>query len=259
MSLKEKIMKIQKLSGSYHQKPIEVFIYSPKQPTNIVTIITKGLYGVFNSNHTCGVNVLGNMLIESNTSHVVFYNSSRDFSITADSDFESRKNALKEKTFDDELHDLQIVIQHVIDRAKNNFDIKPSEIILYLHGTSVGGTVALMVSAKFPQIKKLSLCAPAASRGNSKKPIISSIPESELLFKAASDFKGEMFLLYGEEDTVVPKESSFAIINHATNARTRFSIVPKANHDFRKLAGIETEEAYKKFAVEIFNFLSSIE
>lgn len=250
-------MKVLQLNGSYHQKPIDVYVYSPEQHANVVTIIIKGLYGVFDPHHACGVNVLGDMLIESGTSHVVFYNSSRDFPLTADSNFESRKAAFADKTFEEELSDLRTVIKYVIDNSLGTFGINPSELVLYLHGTSVGGAVALMASAEFPQIKKLSLCAPPASKGNSKKPIVSSIPESERLFSAARQFTGDMFLLYGDQDTIVPRESSFAILNHAVKARATSLIVPKADHDFRKLEGVETPDAHRAFATAIFDFLCS--
>ncbi len=250
-------MKTIQLSGSYHKRPVDVFLYSPKQHTNVVTIICKGLYGVFDPSHACGVNVLGEMLITHNISNVVFYNSSRDFSFAADSDFESRKAAFAHKTFNDEVTDLHTVIQHVIDHSQDEFGISPSELVLYLHGTSLGGTISVVVSQEFPQIRKLSLCAPPSSKGNSKKPIVSTMPESEEVFSAAGQFTGDMFLLYGDRDTIVPKESSFALVAHASKARLATLIIPNANHDFRKLDGIETPNAHQVFASAIFDFFNS--
>lgn len=111
MGLEMETMKITQLAGSYHQKPMDVYLYAPKQHTNIVTIVCKGLFSFFDPNHACGVNVLGDMLIDNNVSHVVFYNSSRDFTFAADSNFESRKAAFTNKTFDDELADLRVTSQ----------------------------------------------------------------------------------------------------------------------------------------------------
>lgn len=256
MGLEEKTMKTIKLDGSYHQKSMDVYLYSPKQHTNIVTIVCKGLFSVFSPSHACGVNVLGDMLIDSNTSHVVFYNSSRDFSFKADSNFENRKAAFSAKTFNDELVDLHTVIQYVIDHAQDEFDIRPSELMLYVHGTSIGGTISLMATAKFPQIRKLSLCAPPSNRGNSQKPIVSTMPDSEVLLSVAGQFGGEMLLLYGGNDTIVPKESSLAIVSHAVKAKTAVVTVPNADHDFRRLDGIETTDAHKVFAKAIFDFFN---
>lgn len=250
-------MKIIQLNGSYHQKPMNVYLYSPEQHTNVVTVVCKGLYSVFDPKHACGVNVLGDMLIDNNTSHVVFYNSSREFSFTADSNFESRKEAFSNKTFSDEVADLRTVIQYVLDHAQEEFWIRTSDLVLYLHGTSIGGTISLVATAEFPQIQKLSLCAPPASRGSSKKPIVSSMPDSEELFSVVKQFTGEMFLLYGGNDSIVPKESSFAIILHTVKARTSTLVVPSVDHDFRKFNGQETPEAHKTFARAIFDFFSN--
>jgi predicted peptidase len=249
-------MNVLQLNGSYHQRPMDVYVYSPVQHTDVVTIVCKGLYSVFDPTHSCGVNVLGDMLVDASLSHVVFYNSSRDFVFGADSNFESRRAAFAEKTFDDELSDLHTVIAYVINHAQEMFNIDQSRLILYLHGTSIGGTVAVMATETFPQIGKLSLCAPPSNKGASRKPIVSSMPQSERLFKVAGQFTGDMFLLYGGNDTIVPKESSFAIVQHAVSARVTSMVVPNADHDFRKLDGNETHDAQVIFAKAIFDFFS---
>lgn len=249
-------MNVLQLNGSYHQRPMDVYVYSPAQHTDVVTIVCKGLYSVFDPTHSCGVNVLGDMLVDAGLSHVVFYNSSRDYVFGADSNFESRRAAFAEKTFDDELTDLRTVIEYVIDHAHEVFSIDQSSLVLHLHGTSIGGTVALMATETFPQIKKLSLCAPPSNKGASRKPIVSTMPESGHLFKVAGQFTGDMFLLYGGNDTIVPKESSFAIVQHAVNARVTLIVVPNADHDFRKLDGNETHDAQVTFANAIFDFFS---
>jgi len=256
MGLEVKTMKIIQLNGSYHEKLMDVYLYSSNKYTNVVTIVCKGLFSVFDPNHACGVNTLGDKLIYNNTSHVVFYNSSRDFSFDANSNFENRKEAFANKSFNDELTDLCMVIQYVIDHSQDEFGINSSELVLYLHGTSIGGTISLMATVDFPQIKKLSLCAPPSSKGSSKKPIVSTMPESEKIFSVAKQFTGDMFLLYGGEDVIVPKESAFAIANHAINAKVATLVVPTANHDFRKLSGAETPDAHEMFANPIFNFFT---
>lgn len=247
-------MHVLQLNGSYHQRPIDVYMYSPVQHTDVVTIVCKGLYSVFDPTHSCGVNVLGDMLVDASLSHVVFYNSSREYVFGADSTFESRQVAFAEKTFDNELADLRTVIEYVIDHAQKVFGIDQTKLVLHLHGTSIGGTIALMATETFPQIKKLSLCAPPSSKGASRKPIVSTMPESEHLFKVAGQFTGDMFLLYGGNDTIVPKESSFALVQHAKNARVTSIVVPNADHDFRKLDGNETYDAQVAFAKAIFDF-----
>ncbi len=248
-------MKHVRLRGSYHDKPVDVYLYAPAQPTSTITIICKGLFGVFDPSHACAVNVLGDTLIEHNVSHVVFYNSSRDFAFSADSNFEDRKRAFGDKTFTDELADLRTVASYVTEHAIELFGCDSEDITLYVHGTSIGGTLALMLTAEYPHIKKLSLCAPPSNKGNSRKPIVSTMPEQSTLLSVAQQFTGDMFLLYGEEDTIVPRESSFKILEHATQANTSFHVVPGANHDFRTLYGVESPEAHKAFADALFDFL----
>ncbi len=255
MTLEKKTMKHVQLHGSYHDKPVDVYLYAPTQPTPVVTIICKGLFGVFDPSHACAVNVLGDMLIEHNVSHVVFYNSSRDFTFSADSNFEDRKRAFGDKSFSDELDDLRMVASYVTEHAEELFGCDSAKVTLYVHGTSIGGTLALMLTSKYPNIKKLSLCAPPSSRGNSSKPIVSTMPEQSTLLSVAQQFTGDMFLLYGEKDTIVPKESSFKILEHATHANTSSRVVLGANHDFRTLYGVESAEAHKAFADAVFDFL----
>lgn len=244
------------IPGSYHQKSIEVYSYSPQQQTNVVTIICKGLFGVFDPGHVSGVNMLGSMLTERNSSHVVFYNSSRDFTFSSENDFTSRRSAFAGKTFSDELSDLHTVIRYVIEHSRDIFDVSSTKLVLRIHGSSIGGTLALMATATFPQIQKLSLCAPPSQRGSSKKPIVSTMPEQKEILLAAEKFTGSMLLLYGGDDMVVPKESSLAIATHAAKAQVTIRIVPKADHSFKKIDTIETSDAHKIFADIIFDFLS---
>lgn len=250
-----RIMKLLRLYGSYHDKPVDVYIYTTARPTTTVTVICKGLFGVFDPEHACAVNVLGNLLIEHGVSHVVFYNSSRDVTVSTESTFEDRARAFSKKTFNDELADLRKVVTYVIEHATELFGCDPEDVTLYLHGTSVGGTLALMLSTEYPQLKKLSLCAPPSSKGNSRKPIVSTMPEQDTLLSVAQQFTGDLFLLYGEEDAVVPRESSFKILEHATHAHTSFRVIPGANHDFRTLYGVASPEAHRVFAEAIFDFL----
>ncbi len=249
-------MDIVQLGGAYRPRPVEVYWYAPERYTPAVTIICNELFGVFDPAYACGVRTLGGLLIERSVSHVVFYNSSRAFSFPPRSSFETRAAAFAGKTFDEELNDLCAVIRYVKDRAQGSFNINPLELALYVHGMSIGGTVALMASAKFPEIQRLSLCAPPSNRGRSKQSVISTMSDSEAIFAAASRFVGELFLLYGDEDTVVPRESSFAICTHARKAQVSTRVIPGADHDFRRLYGIKTPKAHEVFADAIYDFFS---
>jgi len=248
-------MRHTQLHGSYHDKPVDVYVYATTRPTSVATVICKGLFGVFDPSHASAVNVLGDLLLEHNVSNVVFFNSSRDFAFSADSDFESRTRAFGDKTFDDELADLRAVTLYVTEHAGSLFGCDHADLTVYVHGTSIGGTLALMLTAEYPHIKKLSLCAPPSSRGSSHKPIISTMPEQSALLSVARQFTGDLFLLCGEEDTIVPRESSFKLLEHATHAHTSFRIVPGASHDFQTLYGVETPEAHEAFASAVFDFL----
>ena len=163
------------LEGSYNGKLIDAYIWKSQEPVDAVTIFVQGLYGVYSPDeHDDKVNTLVSMLISKGVSHCVDYNSSRDFSFSPDTDYDERKKAFVNKTFTQELDDLKSVVRWIIENSEKEFDIRKSDLILNIHGNSLGGTFAVLLEDFFPMIKKISLCGSGCGTNGSTKPILST-------------------------------------------------------------------------------------
>ena len=209
-------MKQPNLIGSYHNRPIEIYVGNTKCPSNTVTIFVQGLYGVFSMAEIGDkINLLSEKLIADNISHCVNYNSSRDFSFTSETEYEERMRAFSEKTFHQELDDLKKVLSWTIDNSKKIFGIEKDNLVLNIHGNSIGGTLAILLKEFFRKIRKISLCGSGCGTNGSTKPILSSHPAEETVLDSIKTFTGELFLLQGGEDTKVPKESGIKILKNA--------------------------------------------
>lgn len=250
-------MKQTNLIGSYHSKPIEIYTKNIKIPSNTVTVFVQGLYGVFSmAEIEDKINLLSEKLISDNISHCVNYNSSRDLSFTSETEYEERMEAFVEKTFEQELDDLKKVVSWIIDNSKKIFGIEKDNLVLNIHGSSIGGTLSILLKEFFQKIKKISLCGSGCGTNGSTKPILSSHPAEETVLDSVKTFTGELFLLQGGEDTKVPKESGLKILKSASLAKTTHIIVPGANHNFSKMYGTNNKEAEKYFVQILFDFLS---
>ena len=254
MSLYDYTGKKYTITGSYKDQDIEIYVFSPRLTTSRVTIIYKGLFSSFNPRDNSGANILGEKLLESNTSHVVYYNSSREFKLPFNSSMLERQEAFADKTFEEELLDALTLYNFINGKQLSLFNSHISEY--YAHGSSLGGTIAMLMSEHIKKIKKLSLCAPATYRGKSTKPIISTMFETKEILDVISKFQGELFLMRGSHDNVVPESSSALIMESAQLAQVTYLVVDGANHNFTKLHGIETNVARELFADNIFDFLS---
>jgi len=242
--------------GSYHKKNIELFVASPKEKISTVTIFVHGLYGVFNElDNKDKVNITIDELLKKNISHVLAYNSSRDFSYDENLNFELRQKAFEFKTFQQELEDLKLAVSWAIDNCAIFFGIPKIQLALNIHGTSLGGTLAILQSDFFPKIKKISLCGSGCGTNGSQKPILSSIFSEQAILDSVAEFSGKLLLFQGGNDTVVPKESGLKILEHAKKADVKYIVIDGANHNFSKMNGIESDAPKQEFASIVVDFL----
>lgn len=242
-------MKQHLLIGSYETNPVKVWSFPSHNKTSKTAIFIHGLYGHFDPLETTDkVNLAIKKLTEAGIAHCVVFNTSRSFDFGSDMDFTERKKAFERKTFIQELDDIKSVIKWVIE--------KDEQTRLYIHGNSLGGTFATLLKEFFMKIDKISLCGSGCGTNGSAKPILSTYPPEEEILNSIANFKGELLLIQGDEDTTVPKESGMKIIKNAIHAKTSVIIVPGANHSFSKLFGIETEKVAGIFASTVFDFFS---
>ncbi|MHB1316715.1 MAG: alpha/beta hydrolase family protein [Minisyncoccota bacterium] len=249
-------MSVKSITGCYKQKSIEMFIKKTSGNIPVVAVFIHGLYGVFDQNEPGDkLNILINSLTAEGVAHCVSFNTSRDFSFSTKTEYGERKNAFKEKTFIQELGDVKKVASWIINNSEDTFGITKDDLILYVHGTSLGGTFAVLLGDFYSKIKKISLCGSGCGTNGSTKPILSTMFSEADILKPIKTFKGEIFLLQGSEDTQVPLESGLKILKHATSARTSHNVVFGANHNFSKLHGIENDKVEQEFISKIFDFL----
>lgn len=253
-----KIMEKYIIRGSYGNRLIKIHVRKSLALSNYVTIFVHGLYGFFNENDINDkVYILAKKLTEESVSNVICYESSRDFSFDGSLSYEKRQESFKEKTFTQELNDLKKVIDYIIDNSEKLFGIKKKNLILNLHGNSIGGTIILMLTKYFPYIRKISLCGTGCGRGTANRPIQSTTPDESILLDSISKYSGELFLLQGSKDNIVPLESGIKILNHAKRAKIIHREIEGANHNFSKINEVETREATNIFVNEIFDFLKN--
>jgi hypothetical protein len=246
------------LTGSYNHKSIDAYIWKSHKPVSVVTIFVQGLYGVYSpGEQEDKVNMLVSMLTSKGISHCVNYNSSRDFSFNTDTDYDERKKAFIDKTFIQELDDLKSVVKWIVENSEKIFGIKKSDLILNVHGNSLGGTFTVLLDDFFPVIKKISLCGSGCGTNGSTKPILSTYLPEQTILDSISKFRGELLLLQGSEDTQVPLESGMKILAHAIHAKTSHMVVEGANHNFSKMCGEKSDLAKGKYITILFDFLST--
>lgn len=245
------------LIGNYHNNPLDIYAWKVQDKINTVTIFAHGLYGVFDTDENDDkVNRLVKRLTTKNISHCVIYNSSRDFSFSPNTDYKDRKKAFLDKTFEQELSDLKKVVIWVIENSEKVFGVKSEKLSINIHGTSLGGTLAILLEDLFTKIKKISLCGSGCGGIYSTKPILSTYFAEKDILDSAAKYKGRLLLLQGSEDTVIPKESGLKILKYAINATTKHIVIYGTNHNFSKINGMDDDEAKKQFEEIIFDFIS---
>jgi hypothetical protein len=250
-------MEIFTINGNYHNRPTDVFVSKTKESVKSVTIFVNGLYGVFDpTEKTDKLNILIKKLVEGDITNCVSYNSSRDFEFDSTLEYRERIDAFKDKTFLQELEDLKDVVGWVTGNCEKIFGIKREELVLNIHGNSLGGTLAILLCDFFPSIKKISLCGSGCGTNGSTKSIMSTIIDEEDILKSVGLFEGDLLLLQGGEDTTVPQESGLKILNYAIKANKIHIVVPGVNHNFSKIWGIENDEVKEMFVAVIFDFLT---
>lgn len=247
------------LNGSYHNKPLNIFVSKTNMSVNSITIFVHGLYGTFDpTENTDKVNMLVKRLTNEDITHCINYNSSRDFQYALATDYDKRNQAFKEKTFLQELNDLKIIVDWTINNSERVFGIKKNNLTLNIHGNSLGGTLAVLLNGFFPMINKISLCGSGCGTNESVKPILSTHFKEDDILKSVSLYSGKLLLLQGSEDTTVPRESGMKILDRAIYANKQYVIVPGANHNFSKIDGKENGEAKKRYVNAIFDFISKM-
>jgi dienelactone hydrolase len=93
---------------------------------------------------------------------------------------------------------------------------------IYLMGFSAGAGAVAIVSAEYPEIKKVLLLAPSVDAG--KAVIEASFPK----------FEGEVYIAIGESDECVGKEAGDYFLGLVTRASKKtLVVIPDCDHQFQ--------------------------
>ncbi len=225
--------------------------------SNRIIVFIHGLYGSFSDNREISKSAEARHLIsERGIAHTVQYSSSRNYHTDFYGDRLTQQNAFIGKSFRDEMNDLYSVISHSRRVLEERIGIQQKQIRLSLHGSSLGGPMAILVS-KTMDVDQISLCGSGCSANPySTKPILSTFPPEKVILSAASRYRGDLLLVQGECDDVVPLASGQKILQAATIARRIHYVVPGANHNFTMRDGVDDKSVSYFFVDIIVKFFS---
>jgi hypothetical protein len=131
--------------------------------------------------------------------------------------FPRPNHPLEETLYDD----LRFVIEYTIGNAESICGTSTPE--LYLMGFSGGCNALAVVAPEFPQIEKILMMGPAIECRN--YPVI---------VKEFAKYKGELYIVQGEQDFVHGSGGGHLYYNWATNARKKeIVMIPGCEHFFR--------------------------
>ena len=104
------------------------------------------------------------------------------------------------------------------------------------------------------------MCGLGTGASSATKPILSTYPSKRYVTSAAATFTGDVLLLQGEKDAVVPLASQDELLAAYSSARLAAKkVIPGANHNFSKIDGGNQSLAYELYISVIFSFLMGIE
>lgn len=225
-----------------------------KKKNNKIVVNVHGVYGM-SGDPGSKSKLLGSRIIEKNIANVVQFSSSRDWTIFQDGVWDKQIESFKTKTFQQEADDLRDTIDLILDQSESLFGIKKEDVKLYIVANSIGGTVISTLKDKFKHIDKIVVCGSGTGSSSSTKPILSTCPPEKEILKSTTTFKGDVLLIQGSKDDVVPLEAQDKLLKSYKKAKTTKVIIDGANHNFSKINGKDKRLAYKLYIDFVLKFL----
>lgn len=238
------------ITGNYKNNFSTLELQRSDDRKELTVVFIHGLYGASGEKETKS-HILGTKITEAGIANVAYFNSSRDWSTYRDG---NEQDAFKEKTFNQERQDIIDALKIIDSHSEELIGTKQSK--LWVVANSMGGTIASTLSENFSSIEKLVLCGSGTGASSSTRPILSTYPSKEYVTSSAATYTGEVLLLQGSSDTVVPLWSQDELLESYTAAKSKTKrVIDGANHNFSKINNENTALAYKLYTEEIFNFL----
>lgn len=234
------------LKGNY-KSFTKLLVYPSKKKTANVLVNIHGVYGQ-SGDVGSKSRKLAELVSKMGLSHVVLINSSRNWKVFEDGNWNKMKEAFAGKTFEQELQDVKDVLNLLLDQSGSLFNVSENKLKFLLLGNSLGGTVATCLSEYFDHTPKIIVA------GSGTRTVFESKITEDNILKSASKFKGKFLLLQGSKDETVPLKAGDALLTGYKKASTKKIVIEGANHNFSKINGKNKTLANKLYIDEVVKF-----
>jgi|SRR5687767_9862256 len=233
------------LKGNY-KSFVKLNVTTASIRTPSVFIHVHGIYGL-SGDAGSKSRLLGQRILQQNLGNVVQFSSSRNWLVYKDDDWQTRVEAFRGKTFQQEADDLRDTLDLLLDQSSSLFGINLQEVRFNIIANSIGGTIVSTLSDRFRFIERMVLCASGTGRSYSDKPILSTCPPEKTVLESASTFTGKVLFIQASQDEIIPLQAQNKLFSAYKNALTKKIIVNGANHNFSRIKDKSREESHDIF------------
>lgn len=236
------------IEGVFGKKRNYFKILTPRKENNRYFIL---FHGSFSSSYNSEKDeIIAKLIIKENLGNVILYETSRDtYTFESKLSFEEYKSSFGPKTFRQELQDVKILFNFFwkkIIMQKKDFQ-------LIFVGFSLGGTLSSYFLPIYGRKVKQVFLFNSGVTTKVKGSTYSHYPNKKEILANFITYKGEIILVQGRGDTVVPQEEATQILDIAKETTSTELICLKGiDHSFRKIDGIP---AISQIARKIFEIL----
>lgn len=222
--------------SSYRKLPVTVYVKKASQTSRVALVLHPGAFeNVWGDDDRYKKILLWLQQHLSYHPHIIAFQTSRlpiplpNISLTNPTYWQQKENywkqAFTKKMFQQELQDVRLVYQYIVDRLKINE--------IHTLGFSFGGTLAMILTSEFSQIRKLCVIGSAISTKRKYLPILSGYPTKQWIINRIKKFPYYFKIIQGTEDHVVPTRDAQEIVQSMKSTmQTSFDRFAGADHMF---------------------------
>lgn len=241
---------IKTIPGSFRRKGIYCQFIPSKKETNIFYVF---FHGAFSSSLKEKYIHIAKMLTNNSIGNVFLYETSRaipTFDTKASLlSFEEYRNSFEGKTFEDELAD----VKSALEFFKNTYLLEVKNPKVCFVGFSLGGTLSSFLIQEYQYyLTNIFLFGSGITTRGHNQPITNTYPDKQAILNNFIPFKGNITLVQGTNDTIVPQEEARQIIYQTKNAFSRSLIFLKdVDHTFTYIGSNKKESILAKKIFQI--------
>jgi len=158
------------------------------------------------------------------------------------------------KVFGQELDDVEKVYKFILTK-RTLFPKKINKI--YSLGFSLGGTLAIILSSKFPQVVKLCAIGSAISTKRKNLPVLRGYPSKKWILSKFENFSGYFKVLQGYAEEIVPINDALLAYSSLKNPKfATYSRIQGVNHMFsgKNIFGLVHAKKILKELIDFYEF-----